>query len=216
MSGPLPVRFSRNMTIVQEGERLVLVNSVRLNEEGLARLDALGKVSDVIRLAGFHGMDDPFYADRYGAKVWAVKGQRYVAGFKTRSERTYFAPDVEMDAATELPLGGARLHLFRSDPPEALLLLERSGGVCVSGDCLQHWAEADRYFNFLGRTMMKMAGFLRPHNLGPGWLKQGKPPKEDLARILDLPVEHVLPAHGAKILGGAREKFRPAIEKVSR
>ncbi len=95
MSGPLPVRFSRNMTIVQEGERLVLVNSVRLNEEGLARLDALGKVSDVIRLAGFHGMDDPFYADRYGAKVWAVKGQRYVAGFKTRSERTYFAPDVE-------------------------------------------------------------------------------------------------------------------------
>lgn len=29
MPGPLPVRFSRNMTIVREGARLVLVNSVR-------------------------------------------------------------------------------------------------------------------------------------------------------------------------------------------
>src|ERR1051325_7146413 len=65
MPGPLPVRFSRNMTIVREGERLVLVNTVRLAEESLAELDKLGKVTDVIRLAANHGQDDPFYADRY-------------------------------------------------------------------------------------------------------------------------------------------------------
>ena len=43
-----PIGFSRNMTIVREGERLVLVNCVRLDEAGLAALDALGKVTDDI------------------------------------------------------------------------------------------------------------------------------------------------------------------------
>ena len=55
---------------------MILVNSVRLDVAGLAALEALGRVTDVIRLAGNHGMDDPFYKDRYGAKVWAVRGQR--------------------------------------------------------------------------------------------------------------------------------------------
>jgi hypothetical protein len=52
-------------------------------------LDALGKVTDVIRIAGFHGMDDPFYKERYGAKVWVVRGQRYVAGFDSKAPQTY-------------------------------------------------------------------------------------------------------------------------------
>ena len=45
----------------------------------------------MIRLAGFHGMDDPFYKDRYGAKVWVVKGHVYAKGFdapKTKREDT--------------------------------------------------------------------------------------------------------------------------------
>src|ERR1700742_4164997 len=69
LPGRLPLRFSRNMTVIVEGEPLTLVNTVRLDEAGLAALDKLGKVTDVIRIAAFHGMDDPFYADRYGARV---------------------------------------------------------------------------------------------------------------------------------------------------
>src|SRR5437868_15397210 len=67
MPGPLPVRFSRNMTVVKQGDRVVLVNTVRLGDAGLAAIDKLGKVTDIIRLAGNDGADDPFYADRYGA-----------------------------------------------------------------------------------------------------------------------------------------------------
>src|SRR5262249_19773038 len=106
MPGPLPVRFSRNMTVVKEGDRLVLVNSLRLDAAGLAKLDGLGKVTDVLRLAANHGMDDPFYKDRYGAKVWMVRGQRYTVGFNTSAQETYFSPDVAMDATTALPLEG--------------------------------------------------------------------------------------------------------------
>ena len=51
LPGVMPVRFSRNMTVVREGERLVLVNTVRLDEAGLAALDKLGKVTDVVRIA---------------------------------------------------------------------------------------------------------------------------------------------------------------------
>jgi hypothetical protein len=209
------MRFSRNMTVIREGERLVLVNTVRLDDAGLKALDALGRVTDVIRLAGFHGSDDPFYKERYGAKVWAIRGQRYTAGFDTKAPEVYFEPDVQIDETTRLPLADARIHVFASTPPEGLLVLARDGGVVVSGDCLQHWASTDAYFSFFGGLMMKMMGFIKPHNVGPGWLKQGRPPAGDLRAVLDLPFENVLPAHGAPVLGGAKPAWRPAIEQAA-
>ncbi len=215
LPGPLPVRFSRNMTVVREGERLVLVNSVRLDERGLAALDSLGQVTDVIRLAANHGMDDPFYKDRYGAKIWVVRGQRYTAGFNTSAAQTYFKPDVEMDQDAALPLAGAQLYVIASQPPEGIVLLDRHDGVAVAGDCLQHWQAADPYFSWLGKHMMRMMGFIKPHNIGPGWLKQNKPPKEQLRAILKLRFAHVFPAHGDPVLGAALDRYRPAIERVS-
>ena len=215
MPGPLPVRFSRNMAVVRDGERLALINTVRLDDAGLAALDKLGKVTDVVRLAANHGMDDPFYKDRYKAKIWAVKGQRYTAGFATSSPTTYFEPDVHMDASTELPIAGARLHVIDSTPPEGYLVLERDGGVLIAGDCLQHWHETDPYFSGVAKIMMKVMGFIKPHNVGPGWLKQGKPPKAQLRAILDVAFAHVIPSHGAPVVGDARLKYRPAIERVA-
>ena len=215
MPGPLPIRFSRNMTVIRQGERLILVNSVRLDEAGLAALDALGKVTDVIRIAGNHGMDDPFYRDRYGAKVWVVKGQRYTAGFDTKSPTVYLEPDVETDATTALPVAGARLYVIASSPPEGILLLDRDGGIAVVGDALQNWATTDPYFSFVAKPMMRMMGFIQPHNVGPGWYKQCKPPKEELAGILGLDFAHVLPSHGTPVIGDARERFRPVIGRLS-
>ncbi len=215
LPGPLPVRFSRNMTVVREGERLVLLNSVRLDEAGLAKLDRLGKVTDVIRLAGNHGLDDPFYADRYGAKVWALKGQRYTPGFDTKAPDTYFTPQVEVDAATVLPITGARIHFIQSQPTEGLLLLALHEGVLVSGDCLQNWATTDAYFSWLARRLMPRMGFIRPHNVGPAWFKQSKPPIDEVRAILGLPFTNVLPAHGTPVIGGALERYRPVIEALT-
>ncbi len=213
--GPLPIRCSRNMVVVREGARLVLINTVRLDDAGLEALDKLGKVSDVIRVAGNHGMDDPFYADRYGAKVWAVKGQRYTSGFDTNKTKTYFAPTVEMESATELPLAGAKLYFIASAPPEGMIVLERHGGTIIAGDCLQNWAAPDPYFSWLGKFVMKRMKFIVPHNIGPGWLRQCKPPRDDLRRILDEKFANVLPAHGTPVIGGAADLFRPAIERAS-
>jgi len=216
MPGPLPVRFSRNMTIVRQGERLVLINSVRLDDAGLAKLDALGKVTDVMRMAGFHGMDDPFYKDRYGAKVWTVRGQKYAAGFDRKgTARPYFEADAPMDATTPLPISAASLFVFGSNPPEGILVLDREGGILVTGDSLQNWSPPDEYFSGPTKVMMRLMGFIKPHNVGPAWFNNGKPPRSDMRAILDLKFDHLLPSHGFPVIGGAKDKYRPAIDRVT-
>jgi hypothetical protein len=214
LPGVLPMRFSRNMVVVRTGERLVLVNTVRLDDAGLEALDRLGKVTDVVRLAGNHGMDDPFYADRYKAKVWVVKGQRYVAGLGAGGADVYFESDEEMVPGGPLPIEGATLHGIDAHPPEALLRLPNDGGVLISGDCLQHWAKADAFFSVPARIAMPLMGFVKPHNVGPAWLKGCKPSKDDLRAILGLSFAHVLPGHGAPVIGDAVAKYRPAIERA--
>lgn len=214
MAAPMPMKFSRNMTIVREGERLIIVNSMRLNDEGLRKLDALGKVTDVVRIAGFHGMDDPFYKDRYGAKVWVVKGQRYFKGFAVNSE-PYFQPDEVMDKSSKLPIEGAKLYVFESAKvPEGVLVLNREGGIAIVGDCLQHWHTPDKYFSFGAKIMMRFAGFIKPYNVGPAWFKNNRPSDAEMLGLLDLPFEHVLTSHGGLVRGKAREHYRPSIEKA--
>ncbi len=204
-----PFRFSRNMTVVREGERLVIVNSVRLDDAGLAALDALGKVTDVIRLAGFHGSDDRFYKDRYDAKVWIVKGQTYFTGTNPKKGEIYFEGDACLDDEP-LPIAGASLYRIDTEPSEGILRLD--GGTLITGDSLQNWGAPNQYFNFFGKVFMRIVGFLKPYQLGPGWVKGLKPDKQQLAGILELDFENVLPGHGDPVLGGAPDKYRPAIE----
>ncbi len=209
ISAPLPARFSRNMTIIDEDGALILVNSVRLGEAGLATLDALGEVRHVIRLAGFHGMDDPFYKQTYGARVWSVDAP-YAPGFGNGAP--YFTPDETLAADTALPVHGARLiPIDSSRPAEALLHLDRDGGILVSGDCLQNIARPDGFYNLAARVMMRMMGFLKPHNVGPGWLKAAKPDPDEIRARLGSDFAHVLPAHGTPVLGDAARKYAPAL-----
>lgn len=215
--GPLPVVFSRNMVVVREGDSLTLINSLRLDDAGLAALDALGTVRHVLRIAGFHGMDDPFYKDRYGAKVWALKDQIYASGFNDTPTKAdaYFTPDVEMTRETELPIDGAELFVFDSARiPEGMVVLAREGGILVSGDCLQHWQRTEPHFSFLAKVMMKLMGFIKPHNVGPGWLRGAKPDVAEVASLLDLTFDHVLPVHGDEVIGNAKALYRPAIERL--
>jgi hypothetical protein len=87
--------------------------------------------------------------------------------------------------------------------------------LSVFGDCLQNWGATDEYFNWLGGAMTRMMGFIRPHNIGPGWLRQCKPPKEELRAILGQTFANVVPAHGAAVIGNAVELYRPVIERVA-
>ncbi|WP_419908104.1 hypothetical protein [Hoeflea sp.] len=211
LGGPLPVRFSRNMTVVRQDDDLTIINSVRLSEPGLKALESLGKVRHVIRIASFHGMDDPFYKDRYGATVWSVDAP-YFSGFDSTGE-PYFTPDRVVDGNSDLPLKNARLTLLSSATPcEGLLLIEREGGIVVAGDCLQNWATTNRYFNLPARLMMRLLGFIKPHNVGPGWLKAAKPDPGEIRKVMaEIDFDHVLPAHGDPVRGNAKQLYAPVV-----
>lgn len=207
-----PLRISRTMTVVRVEERLVVINSLRLNDEGFAALDALGTVTDIIRLGGLHGCDDPFYKERYGAKTWAIEGQRYFEGLDPTVAETYFEADGTLSAASELPVPGASLYVFSTAAPEAILRLPAGGGTLISADSMHNW-HADELFNEPAKAAMEEAGMLRPHRLGGAWLAGLQPEPTEISGILELDFDNVLPGHGQPVLGEAKAKYRPHIEE---
>ena len=70
------IQHSRNMTIINSNGDLTLINTVRLNEEGLRALDMLGSVKHVVSIGAFHGRDDAFYLDRYQSEFWTVHPEK--------------------------------------------------------------------------------------------------------------------------------------------
>ncbi len=190
-------QFSRNMTVVRDGAALTLINTVRLDDAGLAALDRLGKVENVVKLGSFHGIDDAFYLDRYGATLWALPGMTHERGHVTQRE---------LRAGGDMPLPGCSLFVFEtSSAPEGLLLIEREGGILVACDSLQNWAEPDRFFSDESAALMREFGFFRTGNIGPGWRQACNPQQSDFDKVAALPFQHLLSAHGTPLRDTAHQ-----------
>lgn len=200
------------MTVLRQDGGLTLVNTVRLSEDGLTELEALGEVRHVLRIGGWHGSDDAFYKDRYGCPVTAIKGQRYFDGTTAEKGNTYFAPDHWIDEDDALPITGASLYIVHTNPPEAILRIPAGGGTLITADALMHWPSADDRFNFLGRVGMKMGGMLKPYSMMPPWVDKYHPPRAEVAGILELDFHNVLPGHGQAVIGSALPNWRPTLE----
>lgn len=198
-------QFSRNMTILREDGVLTLVNTVRLDDAGLEQLDALGKVGNVVKLGAFHGMDDAFYLERYGAKQWAFEAMKHEGGQAT---------DEVLAVGGKAPASDASVFLFETAAqPEGLLLLEREGGILISCDSLQNWVEPDRFFDQASSEKMSAIGFIQPANIGPGWRQACNPQASDFARLNQLRFCHLLPAHGTPIIGEAKVKLAATFKR---
>jgi hypothetical protein len=192
-------QFSRNMTIVREDGKLTILNSVRLNDEGLAELDKLGKVVNVVRLGDMHGADDPFYVDRYKATYWALPGMKMRDGLKI---------DKPLVIGGEMPLKNSSLFEFTTvKRPECILRLDREGGIMIACDSLQNWVSPDEFFD--EETIGKMTGmnFFQPANLGPAWMYESQPQADDFKRLKTVPFKHVFCGHGVPLLNTAQESF---------
>ncbi|MBF0279739.1 MAG: hypothetical protein HQM13_18220 [SAR324 cluster bacterium] len=212
-----PMKISRSMTIIKDlqEENLTLINSMRLSDSALAELEKIGKITSVIRIAGYHGRDDAFYKDTFQAKVYAIEGQTYSRKMEvSRDVRSGFMQaDVWLNENSELPVKNSALKIIKScHPPEAVLLVQQEGGILITGDTLQNTPKADEFVNFPAKLMMKKMGFYKPCNVGPAWLQFAKPDRGEVRSLLDLDFEHVLPAHGEAVLDDAKNKFRPVLE----
>lgn len=199
-------KFSRNMTVVRDGERLIIVNSVRLDEDGLAELDRLGRVTDVVRLGSLHGRDDPFFVDRYNAEYWVMPGMEHETGLKATRTLNPDGP---------LPISDASLFEFNTTQiPEGILHIDRAGGILIACDALQNWLAADEYFSDSSRELMQNMGFFTPANLGPVWVQAASPAGEDFARLKELSFKHALCGHGEPLRDTAHEDYIATFKRI--
>jgi hypothetical protein len=199
-------QFSRNMTVVRDGGALTLVNAVRLDDTGLAQLDALGSVANVVKIGSLHGRDNAFYKERYGAKVWALPGMGHEHGLLA---------DAELTSVGEVPFAGCAVFIFRSTKlPECILRIDRAGGILVACDSLQNWLEPDEYFSDESRQMMTEMGFFQPANLGPLWRQVCEPQAEDFVRLSELSFRHALCGHGSPLRDTAKEAYAERFQRV--
>jgi hypothetical protein len=200
-------QFSRNMTVVRDGDALTLVNSVRLDDAGLARLEALGGVTNVVKIGSMHGRDDAFYRARYGAKFWALPGMVHEHGL---------VPDHELAPGGAMPFSGCSIFAFRTTKlPECILHVDRAGGIMISCDSLQNWIEPDEYFSDDTRHMMAEMGFFKPTNVGPLWMRLMGPQDQDFARLREFSFRHALCGHGAPVRDTAKEAYAGTFQRCA-
>ncbi len=199
-------QFSRNMTIVRENGNLTIINSVRLNDEGLAELDRLGKVVNVVRIGDMHGVDDPFYIDRYKATFWALPNMIVQEGLHI---------DKPLVEGGEMPFSGCALFEFKSvKRPESILRLDREGGIMIACDSLQNWVEPDEFFDDETVSTMTKMDFFKTANLGPAWIYESQPQAEDFVRLKEVPFKHALCGHGYPLLHHAGEAFHARFNQI--
>ena len=199
------IRISRNMVIVRSGNELTLINPIRLDDGELRRLDELGRVKHVIRLGDFHGMDDTFYVDTYGAEFWCQAGQSTYGLPK---------PDRVIDSGSAPPITNAEFFLFeRALFPEAALLL-RDHALLITADSLQYLRDWS-YTTLPARIVMRFIGFRLGLVIGGPWLRRVTPKggsmKPDFDRLLKLDFDNLVSAHGSLLRGGAKAEARQLV-----
>lgn len=199
-------QFTRSMTVIRDGKSLTLVNTLRLDDDGLQALDRLGKVENIIRLAANHGRDDAFYSDRYDAPVWALEGA--VQARPVKNVTTLIAGDTG-------PVKDATTLVYESiAAAEAVLCLHRSGGILIAGDSLQNLTGPNEFFDDATAATLQKGGFFKRGNIGPAWRANLQPDRADFDRILALEFKHLLPAHGDPLLEEAHEVIGQTVEDI--
>ncbi|NQV70069.1 MAG: hypothetical protein HQ498_08595 [Pseudohongiella sp.] len=203
------VRITRNMAIIRNGNELSLINPVRVSLEVEAQLKALGEVTNIIRLGAFHGIDDLYYVDKFGTRLWSQPGGT-----------TYPKPEIdeELNASTQLPFSNAQIFEFEGTPePECVLLLNTGKGLLLTCDAIQNYGDYS-YNNLPAKILMPLIGFPRTTIIGPVWLKlmtsEGANLENHFRKLLELKFDRLLAAHGTLLETGAHEAVERAIDKA--
>jgi hypothetical protein len=203
------MKITRNMAIVRHEGELTLVDPIRLSGTEENRLDALGDVKRILRLGPMHGVDDPYYVERYDAPLWAPGPSEAHPEPK---------PTLEFDASTELPFPDAELFCFQGlKQPEAALLLRRGKGLLITCDAIQNYGDY-RHTNLPARLVMPLIGFPKTTVVGPFWVKMMTPEggslESEFRRLLELEFDGLLSAHGSLLETGAHEACERAVDKM--
>jgi hypothetical protein len=203
------MRINRNMVVVRNAGELTLIDPIRLTDEGEEALERLGSVKHAIRLGVFHGVDDAYTVERFGARFWCQAGS---------DEHPEPKPDEILEEGMDLPFPDAELFVFREAArPECAILLRRDGGLLVTCDSVQHWESTSRC-TLAAKAVTHLMGFVHPANIPPPWRKfmaaEGRSLRLDFDRLLELPFDSVVGGHGQPLIGGARDALRTTVTRI--
>jgi len=205
----LLMRISRNMAIVREGNELTLVNPIRLRPEIEKKLMRFGEIKNIVRLGAFHGVDDPYYVNKFEAQFWSQP-----------DGKTYTEPliDVEIGIGRLIPTSDSEFFEFSgTKQPECALLLKRGKGILLTCDSIQHYGNYS-YNNWIAKLVMPRIGFPKSTIVGPIWLKMMTPEGASLElefrRLLKLKFDQLFAAHGTFLEKDAHEAVRTAVKNT--
>lgn len=205
--------FGRNMFIVRSpagpGDikpSLTVINGVRLSEAGMGALDALGRVDHLLKIGSMHSRDDAYFVERYSPTVWGIPGMPLAEGVTI---------DQKLTEGVTLPIADASVFLFRETKlPEAIVRLDREGGILLACDALQNWEEPDPFTSDDSIEKMRAAGFFVKANCGVAWMHVNEPQPGDFARLKELTYQHALAGHGTPLLGTAQADFAATFKRL--
>jgi len=199
------LQHSRSMIIIRENNKLSLINTVRLTEEGLSALESLGDVENVIRIGAFHGRDDAFYLDRYHAKLWSLEGMEH------HNNRQ---PDYLLTPKGEKPFSDCSIFIFETSVhPEGILHIAREEGILITCDSIKNWVTADEYFNEASAKFYEKEGIFGVATITNIWKETCQVQAADFERLKELHFTHLLSAHGEPLLNDAYEAVTETIRK---
>jgi len=203
----LGLAFPRTMTIVRQLDGLVVIHPVMMPADEQAKIEALGPIKHVVRLGAGHGMDDPAYIARYKPTTWGQPG----APLKDGATR-----DRELVTGGPSPFDGGTVIAFEtSKNPECVIHVPRHGGILLSCDSIQNWADSPGT-SLAMRPLSRLMGFKGRACLGPMWRKHSEPKdgesfKATYDKIVALEFAHAIGGHGAPMKDTARDDLRASI-----
>ena len=199
------LQHSCNMVIVKNANELTLINTVRLNDKGLAILDNLGQVTNVVRIGAFHGRHDAFYIDRYLAKFWALKDI---------NDENKKCTDIELTPNGKMPFPDCSLFVFETSVhPEGILHINRESGIIITCDSVKNWIHSDEFFNKHTAKLYKSFGFFGSATISKIWQQTCNVQTQDFKRLKLLSFHHLLSAHGEPLINEAYEQLAATIKQ---
>ncbi len=201
--------LTRTMTVVRQAGALTLLNSMRLDDAGEAALTALGTVEHVVKLGALHGLDDPYYVDRFGATLWAPPDATHKRGLTTARQ---------LDEST-CPIEGGTVFLFRTTRlPEAAIRIDAGGGTLLTCDAVTNLVDLEGSSG-MEAVLTRENGFARPASIGAQWRntmtkEHGPSLLLDYQRLLELPFQNLISGHGPPLLATARADLRDTVRTV--
>ncbi len=201
----IELQHSRNMIIIRDHGKLSLINTVRLDETGLAALDALGEVNNIIRIGAFHGRDDAFYLDRYHAKLWALKEMTHA------NDR---ATDIQLISNGQMPFADCSVFVFETSKfPEGILHLAKEGGILITCDSIKNWVTPDTYFSEASAKLYQEQGFFGSATISHVWKQACGVSASDFEKLKTFKFQHLLSAHGEPLLNNAYQLVAKTIQQ---